>query len=284
MPAGIAYFDTRDSARTELCEVAQSRIFGSDCPALFLNASHIHRDDGGLAFVGGPHAVQSASQEVAAMIPSPLLHLGGDEPDLRCWEEHEERENETGYPEPLESFQRVLDGVLEDAHIPPSRVIRWGDVGNTSTTPRANIVQAWRDRGHRLLERGHELIVSWGWYYNQASNDCLTWMDCYQNSPHTAHAEDQWPRILGGEGCAWELSSEEFKKLVWGKLVATAERLWSDPDICQEDEVRGRLQRTLEHLRAGVQWVGAPTWSLPIGDMPCLAGRDPSSSAMAELA
>eukprot|EP00854_Cymbomonas_tetramitiformis_P013554 gene13554-16023_t len=126
--------------------------------------------------------VRAVLQEVAAMIPSPLLHLGGDEPDLRCWEEHEERENETGYPEPLESFQRVLDGVLEDAHIPPSRVIRWGDVGNTSTTPRANIVQAWRDRGHRLLERGHELIVSWGWYYNQASNDCLTWMDCYQGS------------------------------------------------------------------------------------------------------
>ena len=38
--------------------------------------------------------------------------------------------------------------------------------------------------------------------------------------------ESLWPLLLGGEGCAWELSEKNFDKKVWGKLIAISERLW----------------------------------------------------------
>ena len=63
-------------------------------------------------------------------------------------------------------------------------------------------------------------------------------MDCYQNSPVRYQPPLSHPLVLGGEGCAWELQPAQYKDLVWGKLVATAERLWANPVGCIEAQVR----------------------------------------------
>jgi hypothetical protein len=72
-------------------------------------------------------------------------------------------------------------------------------------------------------------VLAYGWYYNNAREDCLTWMDCYQNSPVRYQPAATHSLIIGGEGCAWELQPTQVRPPVQGGPVDRESGLVDSP-------------------------------------------------------
>lgn len=143
------------------------------------------------------------------------------------------------------------------------------------------VVQVWlpddgTDVLQRIIESGHQVILSNGWYLDRQAPTCTTdvgdcpvhWMwiwtgrDMYTVEPLAPSSsgwvptEEQAKLIIGGEAASWgeSVDDKNFDSRVWSRIPGVAERLWSPATYNDSWEMQPRLSVLACALaRRGVQ-------------------------------
>lgn len=173
----------------------------------------------------------------------------------------------------IHAFNVHLEDVLDDVDFAQDHVIRWDEVldvghGGGYKPPKGSVIEGWRalDDGvvWKALDQGYRAIRAHGYYFNVEYENgraypwgCKTWSDCYQtmptmgmqNSNSKPLPKELAGNVLGGEACAWALPTRDYPAKVWVKLIAVAERFWSDPRACATGELRERIEAAAVRLR-----------------------------------
>ncbi|MEK6547943.1 MAG: family 20 glycosylhydrolase [Bacteroidota bacterium] len=194
--------------------------------------------------------------EMKPLFPSGYLHWGLDENNGVAWKNNPKivsfmSDNKIASTHELQDYflQRVNKIAIKHGFTP----IAWEEAFNEKT-PKNILIQAWKPDMmgpglglEAIQKQGNEGILSRGFYldlflpaYMHYSNKDLT-----QNS--------HW---RGGEAAIWtELVDENvFENRVWPRSLAIAERLWSNPEKMETDDLYRRLFQTEQYLsKLGLQ-------------------------------
>ena len=196
--------------------------------------------------------------EMAALLPDPYFHIGGDEVRGTHWDENPRiqrfiEENDLGDNHGLQAyFNRRVQSLL-DKH--GKKMVGWDEILHPDL-PKDIVVQSWRGQ-ESLAEgarRGYQGILSNGWYldlvYPAAQHYAV---DPLGEGVADLSAEER-ARILGGEACMWGeyVSGETIDSRIWPRAAAIAERLWSPRAVTQVDDMYRRLEATSQWL----EWTG----------------------------
>lgn len=210
-------------------------------------------------------------RDIADALPAPaLLHVGGDEVYIECWNRTEEITNymkTKNYDPASDGFLKLWaefhekalaawDGVMEAAGTPKQPVMIWSsDLTqpqwiNTHLDKERYIVEVWEPVGspllHKLLRMGYQTVSVPKdiWYLDHGfwgATKFSNWRKMY------AHMLPRDDNMLGGEVAMWTeyLDEQALDTRVWPRAAAVAERLWSDPtaDVLSA-EARMQRQRT----------------------------------------
>ncbi|MFN8581394.1 MAG: beta-N-acetylhexosaminidase [Gemmatimonadaceae bacterium] len=207
--------------------------------------------------------VDDVVREVSAMIPSPWIHVGGDEVEKLTHEQ---------YKQFIERVQQIVT-----AH--GKQMIGWGEIATANLAP-SSIVQHWRnDSAHVHAARGGKVILSPGsrtyldMKYDSATVLGLKWaglidvQHAYDWEPATLRPGVPEHAILGIEGPLWSETLEklsDYEFMAFPRLLALAEVAWSPAAARGWDQFRWRLGAQGPRLQAlGVNFYRAPEvpWS-----------------------
>ncbi|EFX90079.1 hypothetical protein DAPPUDRAFT_309875 [Daphnia pulex] len=201
---------------------------------------------------------------------SDMFHMGGDEVNMRCWNESESikkwlvdkgwNKDPNPYLKLWSYFQNQSLAKLDEAHGRTQPVIIWNsdltakEHAKDYLDPNRYIIQYWNTWNNSILkdlyEDGYKLIISnydalyldcgyGSWVGNGLNNWCpqyTGWKLIYENSPRVMIQNFSLPynkdQILGGEAALWAEQSQggAIEGKLWPRLSALAERLWTDPD------------------------------------------------------
>jgi len=209
--------------------------------------------------------------EVMALFPSPIIHIGGDEVPKERWREcaacqavmrREGLKNE----EELQSWfmQRIAAHVATRGR----RVIGWDEVLDGPYVANG-LVQSWRDSSftRAAVLRRHDVIASPSefTYLNRSAAE-LTLRQVYAFEPMPPGLDDaQQRRVLGGEVPFWSehiVSGANLELMVLPRLLAFAEVMWSSGARDVERFVRRVDSVHIPSLRADGYAVGPASSAL----------------------
>ncbi|XP_015108847.1 chitooligosaccharidolytic beta-N-acetylglucosaminidase isoform X2 [Diachasma alloeum] len=200
-----------------------------------------------------------------------VLHVGGDELWLPCWnstEEIVENMQGRGWGRTPEDFLKLWGEfhikqlkVISDLKEKDDSVIIW-----SSGLTEPNVIEQFLDKNRfiiqtwvpaastvpeELLKRGYKLIISTkdAWYLDHGfwgSTKYHSWRDVYEN---------RIPReetVLGGEVCMWGeyVNQGGLDSRIWPRAAAAGERLWTDSATLKTVDVEPRLQAHRERLES----------------------------------
>ena len=207
---------------------------------------------------------------------SPYIHIGGDEAEIRLWEECDDcsrymREN--GIEDVSELYSKFV-GEMTSYVLGLGRTpIVWEGFPKKGHEhiPRETIVVAWESYYHMvydLLEEGFRVInASWSPLYIVPSFttrwspfDILKWnvhrwqhwwpkSEAYLN-PITVADTD---RVLGAALCCWEQSFEQEINAVMENIAAVAERTWNVQRRVSDEEYNELYQGQRKTLARIIQ-------------------------------
>jgi hexosaminidase len=185
--------------------------------------------------------------EMAALFPDSYFHAGGDECDVKEWEDNPR----------IQDFMRahaIKDGealqVLFTAKIQKiiagrkKIMVGWDEVLQPNT-PKDVVIQSWRGPNSlaEAARNGYRGVLSSGYYIdlNQSAAEHYL-VDPLGDSAATL-TSDQKARVLGGEATMWTdiVSDENMDNRVWPRTAAIAERLWSPQQVQDVDSMYQRL-------------------------------------------
>jgi hexosaminidase len=204
--------------------------------------------------------------EVAALFPSPYIHIGGDECFKGFWkkcpkcqrrmaEEHLKNENE------LQSyFIRRVEKILAAKN---KRLIGWDEILQGGLAPNA-IVMSWRGMkgGISKAKMNHQVVMAPSAY---------TYLDLYQGDPtleptaysrllvSTCYRFEPVPEgvdpkyILGGEAPLWTefvTNPRAAEYMTWPRAFALAEVFWSPKKSRNWDDFARRMEAHFQRLDA----------------------------------
>lgn len=221
-----------------------------------------------------------------------IFHLGGDEVNLHCWEQHQMKistpYNYTDLHETWGEFTMQAMKRLEAANngrVIPNIIMWSSDLTKRPYVERylnkhRTIVQTWGGstwpETSDLLDDGYRIIISHvdAWYLDcgfgkwreiggAACDPYRTWQTVYTHRPWQRMRLSPSKRslVLGGEACLWteQVEEQSLDTRLWPRAAAFAERLWSDPSIKLdslevEEDVYTRLVTHRERLvKRGLQ-------------------------------
>ena len=191
--------------------------------------------------------LKNVLDEVCALFPSNLIHMGGDEAPKYVWM-HSEQVQALIKKEGLkneEELQHFFLKKIEDyLSLKGKRCIGWGEIVKGGLSDSV-IVMSWLDKsaGAKALAHGNQVIMTPRWYcyfdYPQYRHEkkAVWWMLYLELSrvykfelpPHSLAAEKQ-KLILGGQASVWTEYIADEKQLhhqIMPRLAAMAEALWS---------------------------------------------------------
>lgn len=244
-----------------------------------------------LSCTGGPHSVatlwgvhkevfcagkestfeflETVLTEVAAIFPSPYIHIGGDECPKDRWKEHDldqKRIQVEGLKDEHELqsyFIKRIQGILDRLG---KKLIGWDEILEGGLAPGA-IVQSWRgmDGGIAAANANHEVIMSptshtyFDYYQSAQKNDeplaiggFLPLEKVYEFDPipHGIIPEKKH-LILGGQGNVWTeyiSTPEKVEYMAMPRMSAMAEVLWSQATDRDYDSFIARMERHYKRL------------------------------------
>lgn len=200
-------------------------------------------------------------REVAAISPSPYLHMGGDEV------------SKIPHAEYLTFMERV-DSIVRRRG---KRMIAWSEA-STARLDTSAVVQLWRGNGRDSVQvhaaRGGKVIMSPGprMYIDMKPDSSnllgLRWAGVvplratYDWDPATYHPGVTESSILGVEAPLWSetlVTYRDFEFLAFPRLLAAAEVGWTPQSGRDYDEFRARLALQGRRLQAlGVNFYRSP--------------------------
>jgi hexosaminidase len=218
--------------------------------------------------VGGPDSVTDPTREetykfldkfvdeMAKLFPDAYFHIGGDEVDGKFWDanpkiqafihSHGMKNNQD-----LQAYyNQRLQKILTKHH---KLMVGWDEILHPEL-PKTIVIQSWRgqDSLATAAKQGYSGLLSHGYYLD------LMWpaarhyaVDPMSGAAATLSPEEKG-RILGGEACMWAewVTPENIDSHIWPRNAVVAERLWSPPEVNNEDSMYVRLAALSLHLES----------------------------------
>ncbi|XP_024940896.1 chitooligosaccharidolytic beta-N-acetylglucosaminidase isoform X2 [Cephus cinctus] len=200
-----------------------------------------------------------------------VLHLGGDEVFLPCWNSSVEiisAMQERGMNRSEEDFLKLwgefhstqVQMLDQERNSNSISAIVWSshltspDIIENHLDKKRFVIQTWVERSsplpRKLLRLGYRLIVSTkdAWYLDHGfwgTTTYHTWRDVYNNRLSRQEG------VLGGETCMWGeyVSPGSLDARIWPRTAAVAERLWSDPQRISTADAEPRLEGQRKRLK-----------------------------------
>jgi len=189
--------------------------------------------------------------DLSALFPEKLTHLGGDEVDTYCWSVHpyivdwlNERglSLEGGYEYYVKRVQDIAWGLNRS-------VVGWQEIWDHFGTEldKRTIIHQWLPDSISLplnvTSHGYRLIWSDSsvWYLDHLA---VNWTTMYQAEPCNGLPQENCALILGGEGCQWgeTVDTSDALQTIWPRAGAIAERLWSPRSYKSTEEAASRFE------------------------------------------
>jgi hexosaminidase len=212
--------------------------------------------------------VRNVLQEVIALFPGPFIHIGGDEVDKEGWRQSAEAQaimSREGLRTEEELQAYFIRHVSQFVRARGKRMIGWDEILEGGLAPNA-IVMSWRGEGGGIeaARQKHAVIM--------APTD-YTYFDYYQGDParepesiggfvplEKAYAYEPIPKdmspqdrqyVLGAQANLWTeyvATPEHLEYMLFPRLLAFAEAVWSPSAVRNYDLFRGRLTYQLARL------------------------------------
>ena len=208
--------------------------------------------------------------EIMAIFPSKMIHVGGDEVPKKQWKESkfcqdlikkEKLKDEHG----LQSYfiKRIEKHINSRGRI----MIGWDEILEGGLAPNA-VVMSWRGTagGMEAANQNHEVVMTPGshCYFDQyqsknagepiAIGGFLTLKKVYSFNPIPDKLPlDKHKYILGGQANLWAeyiATPEHLQYMAYPRSFALAEALWSDPSTKNYDNFLSNLTRQISRLDA----------------------------------
>lgn len=198
------------------------------------------------------------------LFPSRYIHIGGDECPKDRWracpkcQQRITDENLDGEHELQSWFIRRMEKFLMQNN---RRLIGWDEILEGGLAPAAT-VQSWRGTRGAIAaaQQGHDAIVSpTSHCYFDADVATLDIRQVYTFNPRPDKLTDEENQhILGGEMNLWSeyIPPERLQKMVFPRMTAMAECLWTDNEQRSFPEFLQRLGPHVEMLKAAGVDVG----------------------------
>ncbi|XP_055610390.1 probable beta-hexosaminidase fdl isoform X2 [Uranotaenia lowii] len=183
--------------------------------------------------------------------PLDYFHLGGDEVNLECWQQHfNDSDMRTLWCDFMQQASHRL--TIANKGVPPKYAAVWSS-GLTSypcLSKNNYAVQVWGgskwQENYQLINAGFPLVISHvdAWYLDcgfgswrsTAEGACSpyrNWQTVYKHRPwdEMKLTSLQMKQILGGEACLWteQVDESTLDSRLWPRAAALGERLWTDP-------------------------------------------------------
>lgn len=195
--------------------------------------------------------IRGLLRDFASVFPERMVHLGGDEVNYQCWEEHPYimqwlKDHNFTLTEGYMHFVQRAQQMAWELH---KEAVGWQEVWThfgTNLDPRT-IIQQWRfGTGERIAKEvtshGYRLIWSDSsvWYLDSF---LTPWWLMYTAEPCTGLNATECDRVLGGEACQWGevVDTSDIMPTIWPRAAAVAERLWSPRHVNSAAEADDRM-------------------------------------------
>ena len=214
--------------------------------------------------------------EIAAMFPSPYLHMGGDERPEGPWEQCprcRKRIADEGLRDTDALQGYFMERVRKIVSSHGKTMVGWNEITHGNTVDRSAVVMAWQDpeKGLSAAEAGYPVVMAPAQhtYFDLAQAEdpaepglrwagVVTLKDAYdwQPIPTGTRVAD---RVLGIEGCLWsETLVDEIRAeyMAFPRICALSEVAWTPREAQSWTDFSNRLSPThLERLsNAGVNY------------------------------
>ena len=212
--------------------------------------------------------MQDVLSEIIELFPSRFIHIGGDEANLRLWENDPELQAQMKRlackdAHELHSwFIKQMDAFLAKRG---RRMVGWDEILQGGLAPGATVM-SWRGiaGGIAAAKAGHDVVMaptSHTYFdYRQAPGEKglgrsvlgLRKVCSFEPIPRELNAEES-RHVLGGQGQLWgELIADPERRdfMTWPRACALSEALWTPPDDRNVDLFLIRLASHLERLKA----------------------------------
>ena len=219
--------------------------------------------------------VEGVFSDLSAATIDNHFHIGGDEVNTKCWTQTPsiavwmKQQNMTAD----QTYGYFSGKVAQIAFNLSKTVVAWEELWNHFGTAldKRTVIQQWLP-GSTIVgaatAAGYKVIWSTDgvWYLDNVGT---TWEAMYSAEPCTNLTDTQCALVIGGGGEMWGESAgpSNVEMLMWPRLAAVAERLWSSRATT---DTTTALQR-LKYFRCLLDWRGVPASSAvktPAGSNP----------------
>ena len=212
--------------------------------------------------------LENVLSEVITLFPGPYVHIGSDEVEKEGWRQSPEaqaiiaREGLKDEDELQSYFARRIERFLDSRG---KRMIGWDEILQGGLAPRT-IVMSWRgeEGGIEAARQDHEVIMTpseytyFDYYQGDARLEPLSiggfipLEKAYAYEPVPKQiAKDREKFILGAQAQLWTeyvATPEHAEYMMFPRLLAFAEAVWSPPAVRSYDDFRRRLPYQLGRL------------------------------------
>lgn len=190
--------------------------------------------------------VEEVYKQIADIFPSKYMHIGGDEVDVRCWQESpalQEWARQQGNLTEIDMFAGFVNRTMKHVRSLGKVPISWQGVLDSGSLPKepdqehSSIVQPWKcwaglsiRASNSAIKSKHPVVMSSCWYLDY-DTDWLSMMSVDQLATAISKnaASNDYNRLaLGGEGAMWteRVDHTNLECRMWPRAAAIASRLW----------------------------------------------------------
>lgn len=213
------------------------------------------------------HFIEDVLQEVINLFPSKYIHIGGDECPKTYWKESAYcqeliKKNNLKNEEGLQSY--FIKKVEQYINSKGKKVIGWDEILEGGLASGAT-VESWRGEqgGVEAAQQKHNVIMSpWGTLYlthpQSTREDSITAggylpiSKVYHYDP-TGRLDITYKKyVIGAESCIWTeymTNSLKVEYMMFPRMAAVSEVLWTNPKEKNYDDFLRRLQRQIQRYR-----------------------------------
>ena len=231
--------------------------------------------------------LEDVLDEVVALFPSKVVHLGGDEAPKDCWKackRCQARIKSEGLKDENELQKWMVNRFSRFLAARGRRMIGWDEIIDGGL-PENAMMMSWRIGVEKRVKasagKGHEVVMTptMSCYLDHGQDipgdpfpnagEASTLQGAFELDPRAGVEEARKPFVLGGQGNNWsEFTVHRFdlEWKMWPRGCGIAEALWTAPAKRDFDEFRARIERHRLRLREGLSGhkaVCAPTSSGP---------------------
>jgi len=204
--------------------------------------------------------------EMAALFPSPYIHIGADENNGVAWKTNPAiaafmKKNNMADTHALQAyFVKRVSQLLAKHH---KKTLGWEELFSTDL-PKDVAVQVWSNPtfAGKALAHGNKILVSRGFYLD-------VFMPAYVHYNNVTIPDSvgagNTSLFTGGEAAQWSeaVDKDNIETRIWPRAAAIAERLWSPAAVKDVPDMYRRLFAVSNELDGlGVQHVGNYTRAL----------------------